>query len=71
MPIGASDVPIGFHEHRVRRHDVENGKRKRAVGMIERQAMRGAPAAVMADDMKAIEAKRPHQPDLIARHGAE
>ena len=33
--------------------------------------MRGAPAAVMADDMKAIEAKRLHQPDLIAGHGAE
>ena len=33
--------------------------------------MRGAPAAVMADHVKAVEAKRFHQPGLIAGHSAE
>ena len=71
MPVRAGDMAVGFHEHRVGRDDVEDAERKHDIRLIERHPMRGAPAAVMADDVKAIEAKRFHQPGLIAGHGAE
>ena len=75
VPVRAGDMAVGFHEHRIGRHDVEDGERKHDFRMIERHPMRGAPATVMADHVKAIEAKCIHkcihQCDLIAGHGAE
>ncbi|HML44623.1 MAG TPA: hypothetical protein PKE13_17100, partial [Hyphomicrobium zavarzinii] len=37
--------------------------------MIEREAMGDAPASVVADEAKALEAQGPHQSDLIGGHG--
>ena len=71
VPVRAGDMAVGLHEHRIGRRNVEDGERNDDIGMIERHPVRGAPAAVMADDVKAIEAERFHQSDLIAGHGAE
>ena len=71
MPISAGDVPVRVHEHRVGRHDIHHGERAHDIGMIEREAMRGAAAAIMADDMEPGEAERLHQAELIRRHRAE
>lgn len=71
MPIGPRDMPIGLHEHGVSGHDIEDGKRFHDTRMIERHAMAGSPAAIVADDAKTIEAELLHHRDLIRGHRAE
>ncbi len=71
MPISAGDLPVRVHEHRIGRHDIHDGERAHDIGMIERQAMRGSPAAIVADDMEPGEAERAHQAELIRRHRAK
>ena len=39
-------------------------------GMIERHAVRDAPAAIVADDRKPVEAEMLHHFDLVERHRA-
>ncbi len=71
MPIGTGHVAVGLHEHRVGRHDVEHGERQHRVRMVECHAMAGAAAAIMADDVKAFEAERAHEADLVGGHRPE
>ena len=44
--------------------------RETACGMVERQPVRHAAAAVMTHDGKPVEAEMLHQIDLVLRHGA-
>ncbi len=55
----------------VQRQDVHHRELQRLVRMIERQAVRGARAAVMAGDEKLFEAEMRHDVDLVLRHAAE
>ena len=44
--------------------------RAHALGVVERHPVRHARAAVVADDVEAVEAQRLHDRDAVARHRA-
>jgi len=52
----------------VRRHDVQHGEMRDLVGVIERHAVSHAPAAVVPDNRKPIEAVVLHDFDHVERH---
>ena len=56
--------------HRVSREDIENRELRHTVGMITRQTVGNACAAVMAHDGKVCEAQSFHDFHLIVRRGA-
>ena len=68
MPVAEAEGHIGAPVHLARRHDVEHGELLDGVGMIERQAIGDASAAVMPGDGEALEAEMAHEGDLVARH---
>jgi hypothetical protein len=59
------------HQHDVSRHDVEDSERQHALGFIERHSVADASAAIMSNDVKAIETKAAHERHLIGGHDAE
>ena len=71
MPVGASDMPVGVHEHGVGRHDIESCKAQNAAGIIERHAMARPPAAIVTNDVKSLVSKLAHDFALVPRHRPE
>lgn len=71
MPVGAGHLAVGIHEHGVGRHDVHHGEADDGVRVIERKPMSGTAAAIMPDQVKAFEAERAHEIELVGRHRLE
>ena len=69
MPVAEAEGHVGAPVHLARRHDIEHGQLLDGLGMIQRQAIGDAPAAVMPGDGEALEAELAHEGDLVARHG--
>ena len=65
--------PLARHvvEQMVLRDDVEDGRARDLVRMVEAHAVQHARAAVVAGGVEAVEAERGHDLDLVLRHGAE
>src|SRR5438093_161668 len=71
MPRVQRPLARGVAPHVARRENVEQGDLAHAVGMVQRQPMRGARSAVVPRKKEAVMAERGHHVDLIARHGAK
>ena len=71
-PMPGTDCKTGVHAvpHRPGRHDVERGELVEPSGMIEREPIGNAPAAVVPGETKVHVAERLHQLDHRVRHGA-
>ncbi len=53
------------------RDDVEDGRARNLLRMVEAHAVEHARAAVMAGGVETLETERRHHLDLVLRHGAE
>ena len=71
LPVGAGDVAVGIHEHRVGGHDVHHREREHHIGMVERHAVPRAAAAVVANNVEALKPEAAHKADLIIRKRSE
>ena len=67
--VGRGHGPRHVAEDMPGRHDVEDGKPGHGIRIVQRQAVRDAGAAVVADQLELREAELAHQPHLIAGHG--
>ena len=61
---------VGLLVHGERRRDVEHRDAFDRLGMVEREPVRDAPAAVVADEREARVAERAHDRDHVGRHRA-
>ena len=66
--VEAQQPDIDRGELLVRRDNVQDREPGHALGMIEGQAIRDAPAAVVAGDRESLEPQRGHDLDEIAGH---
>ena len=70
MVVAAREAHVGRLVHVERRHDVDHGEALDALRMVEREPVRDAAAAVVADDGEALVAERAHQRDQVGGHRA-
>ena len=70
MVVPAREAHVGRVVHVERRHDVDQRELVDEPGMVEREPVRDAPAAVVSDDGEALVAERAHQRDEVAGHRA-
>ena len=66
----ARGVPVRTLELFDGRNYVEHGCTPHALRMVEREAIGNAPAAIVPDDVEAIEAERAHHLNHVERHRA-
>ena len=64
------ELPVGGPVHGRGRRDIEDGDALHGIGMVERQPMGHARAAVVSYDAEPVMAERPHQRHLVSGHGA-
>ena len=67
--VGRRHGPRHVVQHVPGRHDVEDGEPGDSLRMVQRQAVRDAGAAVVADQLEPREAELAHEPHLVAGHG--
>jgi hypothetical protein len=70
MPVAEAERRVGAGEHLARGDDVEHGRARDAVGMVEREPVGAAPAAIVAGDGEALEAEVRHDRDVVVGHRA-
>src|SRR5499427_8457009 len=72
-PVPGEGAPLARHvvEQMMLRDDVEDGRARDLLRMIEAHAVEHAGAAIMAGGVEALETERRHHLDLVLRHGAE
>ena len=66
----AREAHVGGVVHVQRRRDVDHAQPAHRLRVVDREAVRDAPAAVMADQPEALVAQRAHQRDHVGRHRA-
>ena len=66
--VAEPELHVGTLEMLDRRHDVEQRKLGHGRGMVERQTMAYSRAAIVCDDLEALEAEMRHQLDEVTRH---
>ena len=70
MVVDRREAHVGALVRVERRHDVEQREARDAVAVVEREPMRDARAAVVADDGEAFVAERSHQRRHVGGHRA-
>jgi hypothetical protein len=68
--VGRRHVPRHVVPYVPGRHDVEDGEAGDGLRVVQRQAVRDAGAAVVADQLELLEAEPAHKAHLVAGHGS-
>ena len=68
VPVDHPELHVHSAPHIAGRNDVQHGQLRHRVGVVERQAVGAAPAAVVPRDGEPLEAEMAHDLDLVTGH---